>query len=222
MRRKSDQSREKAYPKPILDFSTVFWWIYDRWGLQNGALEPQCSLKNRLFYYISAKTRFLDRKSVLWQLWCHFGSILATKMVPKRYPAPQKWPSKVDWIFVCVLVASRPVSGPKWSPKWPPKSDKINRHFHIGWVLDAFFGFSMRTRHLPSLFYRFWHAFRQVFLKALRKTLARTSREPAKNLASTYDYCRTPSFKTGAAVLRPWAAFNTICYSFRCSRYVPV
>ena len=92
------------------------------------------------------------------------------------------------------------------SPRWPKKSG----NFHFWWVLDAFFGFSMRTRHLPSLFYRFWHAFHQVFLKALRKTLARTSREPAKNLASTYDYCRTPSFKTGAAVLRPWAAFNTI------------
>ena len=74
------------------------------------------------------------------------------------------------------------------SPRWPKKSD----NFHFWWVLDAFFGFSMRTRHLPSLFSRLWHAFRQVFLKALRKTLARTSREPAKNLASTYDYCRTP------------------------------
>ena len=95
-------------------------------------------------------------------------------------------------------------------PKRIPKGPKIHRHFHIWWVLDAFFGFSMRTRHLPSLFYRFWHAFHQVFLKALRKKLARTSREPAKNLASTYDYCRTPSFKTGAAVLRPWAAFNRI------------
>ena len=85
------------------------------------------------------------------------------------------------------------------SPRWPKKSD----NFHFWWVLDAFFGFSMRTRHLPSLFYRFWHAFHQVFLKALRKTLARTSREPAKNLASTYDYCRTPSFKTGGGGAPP-------------------
>ena len=91
----------------------------------------------------------------------------------------------------------------------PKVRQKVMPFSHLG-VLDAFFGFSMRNRHLPSLFYRFWHAFRQVFLKALRKTLARTSREPAKNLASPYDYCRTPSFKTGAAVLRPWAAFNTI------------
>ena len=71
-------------------------------------------------------------------------------------------------------------------PKMTSKGPQKYRHFHIWWVLDAFFGFSMRTRHLPSLFYRFWHAFHQVFLKALRKTLARTSREPAKNLASTY------------------------------------
>ena len=160
---KSDQSRKKAHQKPILDFSTVFWWIYDGWGLQNGALEPHFSLKNRLFYYISAKTRFFDSKSVLWRLWCHFGSILATKMVPKWYPAPQKWPSKVDRIFVCVLVASparfRTKMEPKMSPRWPKKSD----NFHFWCVLDAFFGFSMRTRHLPSLFYRFWHAFRQVF-----------------------------------------------------------
>ena len=62
----------------------------------------------------------------------------------------------------------------------------------------------MRTRHLPTLFYRFWHAFRQVFLKALRKTLARTSREPAKNLAGTYDYCGTPSFKTGGGGAPPF------------------
>ena len=110
-----------------------------------------------------------------------------------------------------------------------PKVPKKSGHFHLWGVLDAFFGFSMRNKHFPSLFYRFWHAFRQVFLKALRKTLARTSREPAKNLASTYDYCRTPSFKTGAAVLRPWAAFNTImfltCFSsscFSCDFFAPL
>ena len=54
-----------------------------------------------------------------------------------------------------------------------------------------------------SLFYPFCYAFHQVFLKALRKTLARTSQEPAKNLASTYDYCRTPSFKTGGGGAPP-------------------
>ena len=88
-------------------------------------------------------------------------------------------------------------------PEMMPKVAKKSCHVHFWWVLDAFFGFSMRTRHLPSLFYRFWHAFRQVFLKALRKTLARTSREPAKNLASTYDYCGTPSFKTGGGGAPP-------------------
>ena len=88
-------------------------------------------------------------------------------------------------------------------PKMTLKVPKKSGHFHFWWVLDAFFGFSMRTRHLPSLFYRFWHAFHQVFLKALRKKLARTSREPAKNLASTYDYCRTPSFKTGGGGAPP-------------------
>ena len=88
-------------------------------------------------------------------------------------------------------------------PKMIPKVAKKSCHFHIWWVLDAFFGFSMRNRHLPCLFSRFWHAFRQVFLKALRKTLARTSREPAKNVASTYDYCRTPSFKTGGGGAPP-------------------
>ena len=87
--------------------------------------------------------------------------------------------------------------------KMTPKAPKKYRHFHIWWVLDAFFGFSMRTRHLPCPFYRFWHAFHQVFLKALRKTLARTRREPAKNLASTYDYCGTPSFKTGGGGAPP-------------------
>ena len=144
----------------------------------------------------------------VWWLWCLFGCILAIRMVPKRHLAPQKWLPKVDRIWACFLVASPALFRTKMEAKMTPKATKKSCHFHFWWVLDAFFGFSMRTRHLPSLFYRFWHAFRQVFLKALRKTLARTSREPAQNLASTYDYCRTPSFKTGAAVLRPWAANN--------------